>query len=860
VISGIRSRLTAILQSRTFGSALVFLTLAAAWARYPSPLTGLIALILLASALPSRESRQVGFLIAGSVALVGLIAFLILYPDRIAWTDENLNTYFWVILLSFWMVLISSLGERWSGRLTLLLALIVVAEMTLTLSHNLILPVTRGRVGDPLVGTTLLSMAAAALISLYAGAYVFLRLRGVLSGALLGGMSLAIVGIVRLSVSPPDVWRIAREPLVFLDFPFSVSLIVGAGMFPALLVHLLSLIPDPREWLERRKAIYYLIYLPCLWVTVDLLTEFYSGGSPGYILLGIYIICAYTLAGLAITVRGYITARQRRIRREMLFILISLLISFILVGLGGIWGGSLSGQVWGFGLFYAAWGIIPTTLGYAVVKRRAPNAGAIIRWVLINSILFLIMALLWIGLYYGVLRFLFPARGKREAIAFLIVLVVGAIMPMMRARVREFVDKTFYKESYDYSRTLTQFTRALTSIIDYDKLVDLLVSRICETMRISRGALLLNSPQEPGTLKVASVRGVGGMRELTFDSDGPLARELMGKGEPVSIEELERIYKSGGISRDEMEKIIRFDAEFCVPIFSKQRLIGMILLGPKISGAAYSHEDSVLLSALADQAAITVENIRLYAERAEQDRIRRELENARRIQIGILPDEDPQSEVIEISSFFKPAAEVGGDYYDYVRFSGSKVGIAIGDVSGHGLDAGLLVSMAKSCLFTTTRQSQEISEVMKAMNEMVCQVKVRLFMTFAFSTIDAERHLLSISSAGHPFPYHLSAATGELTTVEEGMYPLGVRRDISYPIYEFRLGPGDLLIYFSDGIIETVNEKGEQLGFERFEEIIKRCAGGHARSVRDRILSEFDAFRGNAPMVDDVTLIVVRYI
>jgi len=500
------------------------------------------------------------------------------------------------------------------------------------------------------------------------------------------------------------------------------------------------------------------------------------------------------------------------------------------------------------------------SLGYAVIKRRAPNAGAVMRWVLINSILFLIMALLWIGLYYGLLRMLFPARRKREAVAFLMVLLVGTIMPAIRAKVREFVDRTFYKESYDYSRTLTRFTRALTSIIDYDKLVDLLVSRVCETMRISRGALLLNSPRDPGTLRIVSVRGVSGMRELTFSASGPLAIELVRRGEPVSIEEVERLYKWGAISQEEMEKVIRFDAEFFVPIFSKGKLMGILLLGPKVSGAAYSHEDSVLLSALADQAAITIENIRLYSERAEQDRIRRELENARRIQMGILPDEDPQSDVIEISSFFKPAAEVGGDYYDFVRFSRDRIGIAIGDVSGHGLDAGLLVSMAKSCLFTTTRQSQKISDVMEAMNEMVCQVKVRLFMTFAFSMIDAQKHLLSISSAGHPFPYHLSAATGELTTVEEGMYPLGVRRDISYPIYEFRLGPGDLLIYFSDGIIEAVDERGEQLGFERFEQIIKRSAGGHARSVRDRILSEFDAFRGGAPIVDDVTLIVVRYI
>ncbi len=860
MFSGFKSRLTELLGSQKIGSALVLLILFLSWMRNPSPVIGLVAFTLFVPSLPTKETRQVGFLIAGSAALVGLISFLILYPERIAWTDKGLSTYFWVILLSFWMVLISSLSEGWRRRLTLLLILVIVVEITLTLSYSLIVPVTRGRVNDPLVGTILLSMAAAALVSLYAGAYVFLRLWGGLSGALLGGVSLAIAGIARLSLSPPGVWNIVRPPFLFVDFPFTLSLIVGAGLFPAMSLHLLLLIPDPREWIERRKMIYYLIYLPPLWITVGLLNRFYLGYPFSFKPLGLYIACAYMLAGLTVTFRGYLIARQRRIRREMLFILISLISSFLLIGLGGMWGRWMVGERWGFGLFYAAWGIIPVSLGYALIKRRAPNVGAVMRWILINSILFLIMALLWIGLYYGLLRMLFPARGKREAVAFLMVLLVGTIMPMIRTKVREFVDRTFYKESYDYSRTLTQFTRALTSIIDYDKLVDLLVSRVCETMRISRGALLLNSPQDPGTLRIASVRGVSGMRELTFSSSGPLAIELVKRGEPVSIEEVERLYKWGAISQEEMEKVIKFDAEFFVPIFSKGKLIGILLLGPKVSGAAYSHEDSVLLSALADQAAITIENIRLYAERAEQDRIRRELENARRIQMGILPDEDPQSDVIEISSFFKPAAEVGGDYYDFVRFSKDRIGIAIGDVSGHGLDAGLLVSMAKSCLFTTTRQSQDISDVMEAMNEMVCQVKVRLFMTFAFSMIDAERHQLSISSAGHPFPYHLSAATGELNTVEEGMYPLGVRRDISYPIYEFRLGPGDLLIYFSDGIIEAVNERGEQLGFERFEEIIKRSAGGHARSVRDRILSEFDAFRGSAPIVDDVTLIVVRYI
>jgi len=326
----------------------------------------------------------------------------------------------------------------------------------------------------------------------------------------------------------------------------------------------------------------------------------------------------------------------------------------------------------------------------------------------------------------------------------------------------------------------------------------------------------------------------------------------------VRIEDIEVQYKSGLLSDDEMHKLVRFDAEFCVPIVAKESLVGILLLGSKLSEDAYSRDDSRLLSTLASQAAIAIENTKLYAEKAEQDRIKGELENARRIQRAILPDSTPQVEGLDVSFFFKPAAEVGGDYYDYVTLSEKQFGIAVGDVSGHGLDAGLMVSMAKSCLYTTTKMVKVIEEVMKMMNDMVCDVRDRLLMTFSFSVIDMEKDTLFIANAGHPFPYHLTVS-GELSVIEAGAYPLGVRKDIEYPVNSMALRTGDVLVYYSDGIVEAENRNSEQLGFERFESIIKDSRNDSAQAICGRIMEQVNNFCGGTPFVDDVTLIVVKF-
>ena len=204
------------------------------------------------------------------------------------------------------------------------------------------------------------------------------------------------------------------------------------------------------------------------------------------------------------------------------------------------------------------------------------------------------------------------------------------------------------------------------------------------------------------------------------------------------------------------------------------------------------------------------------------ERIEQELQEAQEIQRSILPSEDPNFPGLDISGYFSPATEIGGDYYDYIPLTETKLAVAIGDVKGHGISAGLLVSAASGCLHATLESTQSIEEVMRVINRRVYEVKNRMFMTFCFSILDTENCELTVSSAGHPLPYHYCAATQTLMDWElEGNFPLGVREDCDCPVRPPRsLAKGDVLVYYSDGLVEGTNSMLQPFGFERLEAAI----------------------------------------
>jgi DNA-binding transcriptional ArsR family regulator/membrane protease YdiL (CAAX protease family) len=244
---------------------------------------------------------------------------------------------------------------------------------------------------------------------------------------------------------------------------------------------------------------------------------------------------------------------------------------------------------------------------------------------------------------------------------------------------------------------------------------------------------------------------------------------------------------------------------------------------------------------------------------AERERQRVELETARRIQSSILPELPPQLNGVEVAHAYLPASEVGGDFYDVLALEDGRLALAVGDVAGHGVSSGLVMSMAKSALAVQVTFSPEVSDVFKTLNRTVYQTaRKRLLATLCYAVLDPKRRQLLYASAGHLFPYRIDRE-GRVEPLESISYPLGVREDISVIAKEAHLEPEDTLFLFSDGIVEARREGGdEQFGFDRLEATLARLAHQPVGRIRDGVLAEVDRFAGQAPREDDQTVLVLR--
>ncbi len=295
------------------------------------------------------------------------------------------------------------------------------------------------------------------------------------------------------------------------------------------------------------------------------------------------------------------------------------------------------------------------------------------------------------------------------------------------------------------------------------------------------------------------------------------------------------------------------------PLLARGEPVGLVVLGLRRDGERYNSRDRMLLETCAEQAAVAMENSRLYEEETEKERLKQELDTARRMQMAILPPPKPDIPGLDFFAYLNPATEVGGDYYDYKLLDSGQLVFMVGDVSGHGISAGTLVTMSKSCILNQLRTSYKVDQVMEAMNEMVYgALAERLLMTFCYTIIDPAAGKMVYSIAGHPFPYHIHAADGSLTELDISAYPLGVLPKASYKTAEVNFSPGDSFVFFSDGIVEAANPEKEQWGFERFEKMVAVNAGLDAESLSVKILSEFDKFRRGVPQDDDVTLVTIK--
>ncbi|HET9740122.1 MAG TPA: SpoIIE family protein phosphatase [Solirubrobacteraceae bacterium] len=300
--------------------------------------------------------------------------------------------------------------------------------------------------------------------------------------------------------------------------------------------------------------------------------------------------------------------------------------------------------------------------------------------------------------------------------------------------------------------------------------------------------------------------------------------------------------------------------KLAVPLVSQGELIGVLNLGPRLSEQEYSSDDRKLLDNLAAQAAPALRVGQLVrqqeAEARTRQRFEQELEVARLIQQNFLPKQLPELAGWQVAAYYRPAREVGGDFYDVIPLPGGKVGFVIGDVTDKGVPAALVMAATRSVLRASAQRLISPGEVLERVNEHLCpDMPEKMFVTCLYGVLDPASGHFRFANAGHDLPY-VKTAEGSVELRARGM-PLGLMPGMPYEEKEMVLAPGDSLLLHSDGVVEAHDPQGAMFGFPRLKEAVAHYPGGG--ELIDRVLADLRAHTGpDAEQEDDITMVTLQ--
>jgi sigma-B regulation protein RsbU (phosphoserine phosphatase) len=305
-------------------------------------------------------------------------------------------------------------------------------------------------------------------------------------------------------------------------------------------------------------------------------------------------------------------------------------------------------------------------------------------------------------------------------------------------------------------------------------------------------------------------------------------------------------------------------SELVIPLLLKDRCIGVFdLESPELG--AFNQRHAEILGILASQAAVAIENARLYeALRTSELRLEREIEFARRVQIALMPAEAPKRpKGVDVAARFEPARQIGGDLYDFLSPDPSTLVIAVGDVSGKGVPAALYGAFAGELVrsrtfrrrYTTIRSSP--SGVLEAMNAILHERRLEeYFCVLCYASFDFRKRQLTLANSGLPYPIRRS--DGASAAIQLPGVPLGSFPATTYEELTFELKAGDLYVFCTDGIYEAEDDEGREFGTTRLITVIDRLADQPAQAIVDGIFAAVDDFRQEGPRADDMTAVAMR--
>jgi phosphoserine phosphatase RsbU/P len=398
---------------------------------------------------------------------------------------------------------------------------------------------------------------------------------------------------------------------------------------------------------------------------------------------------------------------------------------------------------------------------------------------------------------------------------------------------------------------LNDIARELSSILNLDELL----SRVAELLRKlidyqMFSILLLDSSGE----KLQHRFSLRFHENIHLKHEVPLGRGLVGhaaqSGHAILVPDVTKDPRY-------VEGNPETRSELAVPLIYKDKVIGVLDLEHTRRGF-FTDDHRRTMMTLAAQVAIAIENARLYEEIARQERrLERDLALARELQMRLLPQSRPKLTHLDVAAKFIPARAIGGDLYDFIPYSLSRLGIVIGDVSGKGAPAAIYAALVSGILRSHAPIEPAPAEMLKAVNMSLAERRIEAqFVSLIYAVWEDEQRTLLVSNSGLPRPVYVH--DGKNQVIEATGLPLGLFDDADYDEFTFRMKPGDMFVFFSDGILDARNRKGELFGRGRVETIIADCAGKSADCVVDSLFKAAAEHSAGVEAFDDQTVVAIK--
>jgi phosphoserine phosphatase RsbU/P len=694
--------------------------------------------------------------------------------------------------------------------------------------------------------------------------------------------------------------------------------------------HFFQIFPEPSPLLKRNPRLEAYSYLPQL-VTIFPyfgLLNIVAAFSPDD--AGMFQYAAFTwisvvgaiayltggLLSLLINYRQAGRASKRKMRVVVAGSLAGFLPIFLTVGLAILFNLPRSNPLmqWLVVISLFAFPLFPLSFAYAIIRHQVIPVRIIlrrsVRYLLVSRGFIIIQAVV----VFAVLSFLLTGSrlaaidslGDRADIIVTMAATALAIaaLTFLNQRVMPIIDRQFFRESYDAQQVLSELGLEMRKVSTVEQLLERAVAKIQDALHVENVTIFIRD-QDTGEYTCAmssqlTADGVSASRRdptLSLSPDGALVRRMSRFTHPLPVDfdrynpwtqSLLSTELAMNDSRKRENATLRIArSALLLPVATKDQLLGIVSLGPRLGDLPFSRDDRHLLMAVALQMAFAIQNAELVQEIALEERLRHELAIATTVQQRLFPERPPEMASLELSGVCYPARGVGGDYYDFIPLGQGKLGIAVADVAGKGISAALLMCTVQASLRSQAQTvNGHLTELVSSMNKLLhVSTDASSYATFFYAQFDERTGLLTYVNAGHNPPIVLRAAKSvkvqgvgagahetlipdeqilgsngraEVRLLTTGGPIIGAFDDCVYEQETIQMESGDLLVAYTDGVTEARDSDDIEFGEASLQRIIDSSANVPAHELSERIVQSVREWCGDVPPHDDLTLVVMR--